>query len=682
MADLLAPDKYQDETASIPDNCASTIGGDIDHKNRLPTEYAENPDSNIDGQETESCKEKQNQRDAKLDHESSAAPNSNWKSDQRGEIENVKNGFHETVLSNGIEVEVELAESNNNNVNHGNNNNNSIRNNAMLNDHSENSCLDDDPILHNNNNNKHRANVSATESGRERHILDAKHLNDSGIDITDIETEKIMENHLHSSITHDKKEVIYDETAPKRINRPSRLKIKSPEDESTLLMDGIDKLISPDDKGAGKSPTRMRRSGSVETPQYKTVSKARPIIVYNEPEEYEHSQTNTKHFEQNHNSEHRSELPQPHNGEHRPESLQQTYVYDPNRLLLDQVQPHHLYKKSPDMHRKFYSTALEPTKRSESPVLRMKNRSESSPSTYRKYGRKISSDARLCGGAPDVRSKRPPIRKISSNARIEHVKESIDNIPEEEPKCRRVSFGTATYIKHGHKVNIEKGLENLRHNRSEQAEVNKNKNNERHIDNKELRNGDVRTKEISQNHIINPTTAGFDNKAYIEDEKADHPKQAMKIIDSQTGTSMNVRENIYSTIKKSTSSESLISFEATKALDIKSLDQNHREKKEKKLSTHSLPDVSRNEHTKKKARHSVGITDSPRSILKVKMDDTVSNGSTDTINGTRLKIKRDSVALYHEQHDDVEKQNRGNWVGISRKDFKRVMRNNVSHIII
>ena len=682
MADLLAPDKYQDETASTPDNCASTIGDDIDHKNLLPTKYAENPDSNVDGEETESCKENQNLRDAKLDHESSAAPNSNCKPDQRGEIETVKNAF----LSNGIEVELELAESSNNNVNH---DSNSIRNDAILTDYSEKSCLEDDLILHNNN--THRTNGSATESGGQRHILDVKHLNDSGIDITDIETEKIMENHLHSSTTHDKKEVIYDETAPKRINRPSRLKIKSPEDESTLLMDGIDKLISPDDKGAGKSPTRMRRSGSVETPQYKTVSKARAIIVYNEPEEYEHSQTNTKHFEQNQKSEHRSELPQPHNHQHRSESLPQKYIYDPNRLLVDQIEQHHLYKKSPDMHRKFFSTALEPTKRSESPVLRMKNRSESSPSTYRKYGRKISSDARLCGGAPDAHSKQQPVRKISSNARIEHVKESFDNIPEEEPKCRRVSFGTATYIKHGHKVNIEKGLEKLRHNSSEQTEVHKNESNERNIGNKEFRNGDVRmqaspnnrvTKDTTQNNVIKPTAAGFNNKAYIEDEKTAYPKQAMKIIDSQTGTSMNVRENIYSTIKKSTSSESLISFEATKSMDTKSLGQNHREKKEKKLSTHSLPDVSRNEHTKKKARHSVGITGSPRSILKVKTDDTVSNGSTNSINGTRLKIKRDSVALYHEQHDDVEKQNRGNWVGISRKDFKRVMRNKVSHIII
>ena len=660
MADLLAHDKYQDETTSISDNSTSTSDDDTDLKTQLPDKNAKNSDSDSDGESTQIDKGNKSLRDANLSHESNGAPISKSKSDQRREVESVKDCSHKPFLTNGRETEEHPMECSGDNSNREISNENSIPNDEMLNEQTEKSYSEDDQNLHNYDNTRHRANESASKSGGERHILDVKHLNDSGIDITDMETERIIENSLQSSnvdeTRHDTNAVIYDETAPRRINRPSRLKLQTPEDDSKLFMDGIDKLISPD---ATKSPTRTRRSGSVEIPHYKAASKARPIIVYNEPEEYEDSKEIVNHLEQNQKRQHRTvSMPQRN--------------YDPNRLIVDDIQQHHHYKKSPDMQRKSLSTVLEQTKRSESPVLRAKSRSESSPSTYRKYGRKISSEARLAGGAPDY--KRQPIRKISSNARLEHVMESLDNVPEEGPKSRRVSFGTATYIKHNQENTTEADLANIRHNKPERAEIHKNEYNERKVDNDDVRNGDIRTqarldnrqiKETQENHITKATT-GFDNKAYIEDEINDHPIHTMKIIDSQTGTSMKVKENINSIIKESPSTESLILFEATR-----SLEQNHMGKKNKKISTHSLPDVSRNAHEQTVFRHSVGVTDSPRSILKVKADDSVSNASAESFSkGKRYKVKRNSVSLYHEQHGDVQK---GPWVGISRKDFKRVI---------
>ena len=678
MADSLAFDKYQDETICPPDNCPSAHD-DNDHMNQSPLIHAENRGSGVHEEESKSDKENENLRgDATFDHESNDAPISHYKSEQRIQMENGEGGCHE----NEMRTEVESQECNNNN----NNDNNNIIKDTIFTDRSENSYSDANRILHNNVDNHQRAYGTIRESDEEKHILDVKHLNDSGIDITDIETERIMENHLHNSATYDNNEIIYDETAPKRIHRPSKLKIHVPDEGSKLLMDGIDKLISPNDKGTAKSPTRMRRAGSVDIPRYKTPSKGRPIIVYNEPEEYVDSQASREQYIHDYDSQHHSEPPL------------QRLEDDPDRLHVDHIQPHDHYKKSPDTIRKFYSHTLEPTKRCESPVLRMKNRSESSPSTYKKYGRKISSDARLGGGASDSHSNRQPIRKISSHARLEHVMESV-NMPKEEPKCRRVSFGAATYIgcasKPGHKFTTDTVLEQLKDNRHELTEVHKIENSKRNIDNKlELRNGDLRMQAKphkffieqqnenstcisnedntvnSQNHSINQTTAGYDNKAYNVDENTHHLSPSMKVIDSQTGTHMNVKKNLHSTIKESSSSESLISFEATK-----SLDQSHREKK---LSTHSLPCVSNHELTKKKPRYSVGVTDSPKSILKVRNDDSVSTGSFESINGKRYKVKRDSVALYHEQQcpgdDDVEKQYHGSWVGISRKDFKRVIK--------
>ena len=539
--------------------------------------------------------------------------------------------------------------------------------------------------------------LNITESFNPNNTNDGEYLNSSSIEANDVETETVIKDQNQVQITPNDNEILYDETKPKRIQNPNKLKISVPPEGSKLVLEGIDRLISPDETSLVKRSPHRRRNASVEKPVYENAARGRPIVVYDEAEEDAEKHANVKYPAEQCNSKQ----------SFQEQSCETASLHVPDSGL--NVHRDH-YQKSPDIQRKFHSSEFDGrgdlTRRSESPVLRLKNRSESAQ-CYSKYGRKISSDARLgVSHTTDSVTKRDPIRKISSHARLEHVEESRNDFRQiEEPKQRRVSFGVTTIH------NVENGPTNkagsghipeiiyphhyenspirisdrIKHQSDVVLDVNsKDSKTHAHPTQKYMsENVEIRVETVDYNGALTPQeepeikptelclNEQYDNNAFVDDEHVLETQNHLslpKIIDSQTGTPMEVRKN-FSSNSLNSSTESLILFQANKALN--------KLPKEKKLSTHSLPceTTKGHGHDKKKARHS-DVNGLPKSILKVKTDDSVSNASTESVKGRKHSSKRDSIVLYHDRNGDLivdgAKRDRGPWVGISRNDFKRV----------
>ena len=521
-----------------------------------------------------------------------------------------------------------------------------------------------------------------------------------------------MDSHIHANGTENKgiahqlhnqdekipatAEIIYDETKPKRIQKPNIPKISVPHEGSTLLQEGINRLISPDEDVPVKRSPNRRRLASVELPSHGNEVRGRPVIVYNDPD----SETGQNVTDQQSGLKQPTENHAEQTGEHINPEMGTLHVPGTGRFA-----SRNRYQKSPEMMRKIYASESDSrvgkTRRCESPVLKLKSRSESS-NPYNKPGRKISSDARL-GGKNDVFVKPVPMRKISSHARLEHSQDSEECQVIEEQKRRRVSFGTATYISSVEEIKNNDAVSRRlsdhitnHHSKSTAQAFLPTPNTQqpgiepqKHVEDGKSSKLSLQQDLLTQNKIYVDKTfhdgtlkshpksnkeaatdspnEQYDNKAFVNDEIALEndilPK--LKIIDSQTGTPMEVRKNLESTKALSSSTESLIEFQPNKKHSVSA--------KEQILSAHSLPNGHTSEHVKKNSYGS-DVSEGPKSILKVRKDDSVSMSSTDSLKDKNQTVRRDSVALYHLQHGDIadDKRDRGPWIGISRKDFKRV----------
>ena len=502
------------------------------------------------------------------------------------------------------------------------------------------------------------------------------------------------QSYNNNSETLTTNDIVYDETKPKRIQNPNKHKVSATQEGSKLLQDGINKLISPDDDIPAKRSSSRRRLASAGI--YENQGTGRPMIVYTDPDSEislinSDQQDGPKQTEEN------------DTGLTDQPIKQDTLTVNGNGHFISRKH----YQKSPENRRKVYSAEFDSTpgisRKCESPVMKLKSRSETS-SPYNKPGRKISSNARL-GGKQDYIVRPEQMRKISSHARLEHSVDPKDGQLIEEPKQRRVSFGTATYI---HNFDAIKNHDDIFSKnspsdiRTRLANYNGQKvllfphrQHESSMDTKEVPENRIRLihqdeiaqtetdvdigyRDIHDAHDLHPKPTNmepktdpnghYDNIAYVDNELAKESDTAhnLKIIDSQTGTPMEVRRHLDNSKALSSSTESLVEFQLKK----KQLPNNN---KEHKASTQSLPNGF--EHVKKISQCSDDASDGPKSILKVRKDDSVSLNSMESAKNNDSKVRRDSVALYHAQHGDGTsdgEKRAGSWIGISQKDLKTV----------
>lgn len=466
--------------------------------------------------------------------------------------------------------------------------------------------------------------LAANVNGEVKHDQTA-----SGFEISDTDTKDFHGNtNQAASLVSD---VIYDETKPRRLPHPksNKLDLDRTRDQNNAFQESINRLISPDDDSG--SPKRRNRKPLMSV-------KSAPIVT---------SQNNATSSPPGASGYPRSRI------ESTPPSRTARQEYSLENKPIQTIQVPN-YKQSPDTKRRKVS----------SPVQRLivKNSPLAAAAAACSKDRKISVEARL--GHYYDRSYIPPKRKISSDARLEHrYAEEQLRLPSNSGPKRKVSFDTTTLI-NGRKMmplndeytvkeEPEKEIMSKRPTNlniptviltSPEDDKPAEENEENIEEEKQCENNSNSNSEYSEEGYA----SGYDNSAYVADEEPeDEDFYSENSRSKQAYASGGTIESERRTTRLSAVTDQPMGFDEPAVISHTAENFNSNRFRVKKVSDSSLPD-------RYGRKISTGSDLSPpRSILKVKRDDGDSLVSEDSIAGKSFKVRKDSLALFMDQHGQL-----------------------------
>lgn len=400
-------------------------------------------------------------------------------------------------------------------------------------------------------------------------------------------------------------DIIYDDTKPKRLSNPKTLKLDLGSHNSHTFQDSINVLISPDDTG---SPTRRKRK------QLHTVKSESAI-------------SDTRH--------HLTGVSDDNDTEAR--SRRET-VPEKRTVQSPQSRPH--YDRSPESCQRKVSSPVQRLMAKNSNLAAAAAANSKDRKGNNQPRRKISSDARLehryIDGQLTFPTSQAPKRKVSfdTSALINgnrvtplndefSVKEVPEPFPEEEIELVVDSTEIKSEYRESPKLNIPRVILTTDDNESfEQSDS-------------DIGTPDETNSECSEGE--EGYASGCDNKGYIKDED-EFLRTEDKVSEEQYRAASSARRKRLTPI-----SDPSYRFDEVAVIPHK---MDHLQVN-KKISTCSLPS---NIGRKISTNDDPGT---PKSILKVRRDDAESINSEDSVAVKNFKVRKDSIALFMDQHGTV-----------------------------
>ena len=459
---------------------------------------------------------------------------------------------------------------------------------------------------------------------------------------------------------------IYDDTQPKRLKQNKNIKLDLTS-ESDRLMKGIDVLISPDEK-SHRSPTRRRGISETFSP---LLSLEREFVPYNESmgltdktvakenvekdsskrpsvnvksdldrsslevNDFKQAIINDYGTESGYRSDSDGEISTPDESDESCKSV------SPKRVSENVICEH---ENEVDMERGHETSIEQVCYKNAEPIV-----SSDVPRMPQLRTRKISSDAVI-----DDRGRyRVTPRKISADANLERRYATAEEpCDAQSPRKRRVSFGMVAYVKTGER--IEKGIAPL--------------------------NDEIQIHRDPENYLTKNDKNNKQNQAEIKvDDNTDGKLPTFQIAIDETSTESNGNPQFYLSDKWSAEQEknritnegldnpsfvndeeeigdifpnAKLEVQSEEGLQKSNQDLPTKVSQQKKISTQSLPVGIDYRETKRLSWQS-DDSPMPKSILKNKTASSDSLASESSVNEKRFKVRKDSIALFTDQHGQV-----------------------------
>lgn len=412
---------------------------------------------------------------------------------------------------------------------------------------------------------------------------------------------------MNEQKNNDVPDIIYDDTKPKRLSNPKALKLDLGSHNSHAFQESINVLISPDDS---ESPTRRKR---------------KPLHTVKS----ESAIADTRH--------HLTGVSDDKDAEAR--SRRETV---PERRTVQSPQSRLHYDRSPESCQRKVSSPVQRLMAKNSNLAAAAAANSKDRKGYNQPRRKISSDARLehryIDGQLTIATSQAPKRKVSfdTSALINgnrvtplndefSVKEVPEPFPEEEIEPVVYSTEIKSEYRESPKLNIPRVILTTDNDESfEQSDSDKDVPEET---NSELSEGEE------------GYASGCDNKGYIKDEDEFVRTEDKVNQEEYRGTSSARRKRL------TPISDPSYRFDEVAVIPHK---MDHLQVN-KKVSTCSLPsNIGR--------RISNDDQGTPKSILKVRREDAESINSEDSVAVKNFKVRKDSIALFMDQHGTVAMQ--------------------------
>ncbi|XP_045166049.2 uncharacterized protein LOC123529674 [Mercenaria mercenaria] len=464
------------------------------------------------------------------------------------------------------------------------------------------------------------ANISTTHNVTS---TECPHLGENILAESDAQASEMTDDENNEDIitNNDVSDIVYDDTKPKRLshNRPQKLELEN--NTQNALHETISYLISPDD-----SPTRRKRRplNSTRSEPVMSQSNSRCGIEDTKDTEFETKTRRATDHE--------------------------------NRQMQTLRKPR--YSNSPESNRKKVSSPVQ--------RLMVKNSALAAAAAANSKDRKCSSEARLTNYDKQL-VYIAPRRKISSDARLEHryLEEHL-SLPSKNVPKRKVSFDTSALI-NGNRMmplNDEPVMKEKPHIIEEVSESiadtpetghNIQRSPKLHIPKVILTTDD--DEGFDQNDKDSPANeescsenseegeegyaSGCDNKAYIKDEdEYVQPKETSNPASPRQANGTRER-------RLSPMSDPSYKFNEAAVLphtnmDYLTIDRN----------------TSANSPGSYAVRRISAYDDQspPKSILKTRRDDAESINSEDSVGVKNFKVRKDSIALFMDQHGEIAMQ--------------------------
>ncbi|XP_052781362.1 uncharacterized protein LOC128217936 [Mya arenaria] len=441
------------------------------------------------------------------------------------------------------------------------------------------------------------------------------------------DTEKRLRLENNQTVTHQKHQIdkdlptdiIYDETKPRRLANPKNLKINTDRHKERVLHDSIGFLISPDGPEEGASPDRRRRKTFIAEEPSEGCDRRQDEV----PVKRAHSEDYRRHYE-----------------------------------------------RSPEQQRRRLSPSPS------SPVQRL----------IEQKSRKFSSDARLSPSSASLEMRTTgPRRKISSDARLQRTRSAEFIAVQDTPRTRKVSFDTTTLI-NGSRYPLN---DEIRQSVCEEPEYYSDENTNNNVITYEngtrpkrvslkqitsdkdeglgTEDGDSpgaierTTSELSISDVEEGYASGIDNRAYVADDedslKGVHLDSHSPPPTYQEAADRPVRRLSPAPIR-------------VPVYDQPAIIQHTMVNPTQKISSVSLPASFGTRR---------GSSDTPpKSILKQRPSDNESVVSEDSVAGHQFKVRKDSIALFVDQHGTAAMQELRKQYGV--RHWRCFGKNNLKHM--
>ena len=463
---------------------------------------------------------------------------------------------------------------------------------------------------------------------------------------------------------------IYDDTKPKRLKQNKNIKLDLTS-ESDRLMKGIDVLISPDEN-SHRSPTRRRGISETSSPllslekQYvpynesmgvtdKTVAKEnvekdsskRPSV--NVKSDFDRSSLevndckqaiiNDYGTESGYRSDSDGEISTPDESDESCKSV------SPKRVSENVICEH---EHEVNMKREQETSIKQVCYKNVEPVI-----SNDVPRMPQLRTRKISSDTVI-----DDRGRyRVTPRKISADANLERRYATAEEpCDAQSPRKRRVSFGMVAYVRTGER--IEKGIAPLNDEiqvhrdpgnyLTKNAEIldKNNKHNQIEINVADDTDGKLPTFQIAIDETSTESNGNL--QFYLSDKwSAEQEKNRITNEGLDNPSFVNDEEEIGDIFPNAK-----LEVQSEEDLQKSNQDLPTKVSQQKKISTQSLPVGIDYRETKRLSWQS-DDSPMPKSILKNKTASSDSLASESSLNEKRFKVRKDSIALFTDQHGQV-----------------------------
>lgn len=445
------------------------------------------------------------------------------------------------------------------------------------------------------------------------------------------------ESHTQDTVQSTIPDIVYDETKPKRLANPKSLKLDITNEPTNTLHESIVYLISPDEPDSEVSPRRRRKPISSVRSESDIANSHRhhtEEIVRHKRSSPRHTPSRSPspeirqmHIKNNSPLTRRKRLEgdiSPQDGTHSTEKTDSKYYPSTGQVKPSQ----HRYEQSPETARRKIS----------SPVQRMIVKTGAAAAAANSKHRKSSSEARLGVSSHDIPVKVivQPRRKISSDARLEHgFSQDRLILPVETTRKRKVSFDTSALINGTRVGPLNDEVLVAREQPEHIAEESPNA--------EQAYESEIDNTNVDENTIPQVIVTIDDDEGIEEADKDNANSDESSSGYSEEGEDGYASgcdnrgyvpsDDEYVQSNKNNPSPAIISHTMSPGIH--------------KASTTSLPsNIGR-------SRLSNELTP-PKSILKVRREDTESMASEDSVKS--FKVRKDSIALFMDQNGSVAMQ--------------------------